>query len=366
MHIPFADLKSQNQMVLEEFHNYIDEIVSSSQYIRGEFVELFESAFAQLLNVKHVRGVASGTDALVIAVEALGLSAGDEVITVANTYISTAFSISRCGARVKFADIDPNSFQVDPKSIEKQITENTKAIIAVHMFGHPAPMREIINICQKNNLFLIEDVAQSPLATIDDKYVGSFGDISCYSFYPSKNLGAIGDAGAITTNNDVFSEKIKQLSNYGQSETYIHVDIGNNSRLDTIQAGVLLLKLPYLKEWNQARRKIADNYKKLLTGIPVKLLKEQAGCSSVYHLFPIMVDNRDEVIKFLNDNGVMSQIHYPNPIHLQPCYEYLGYKKGDLPVIEAFCASTLSLPIYPHMTEREQKYICQILSDAIR
>jgi dTDP-4-amino-4,6-dideoxygalactose transaminase len=341
-------------------------VLETSSFILGPAVSEFEQGFAQLVGAKFALGVGSGTEALHLAARALGIGPGDEVITVANTWISTAFAASYTGAKVVLVDVDPDTYQMDPHLLEKAITPNTKAVIPVHLFGHPAPMTEIIAICRPRGIKVVEDVAQAPNAMIDDQFVGTIGDIGCYSFYPSKNLGCYGDGGAIVTNQPDLAEELKKLSNYGQLAKYNHEIIGYNSRLDTLQAAVLNTKMPYLNEWNEARRKIAGWYQTELQNMALKLPIEASDVKSVYHLFVIQVDDRDECLEYLHKKGIMAQIHYPTLIHLQPCYAHLGHGLGDFPVAEAAASRILSLPMYPELTQEQVSVVADALSSFIR
>jgi dTDP-4-amino-4,6-dideoxygalactose transaminase len=348
--IPFVDLGKQFEDLDSDIMQAIRSVAESSAFIRGAPLQEFEQAFADLHGVRHAIGVGSGTDALNLSVLALGLESGDEVITVPNTWISTAFAISLAGATPVFVDINPDTYQLDADLLEQAITDRTKAIIPVHLFGHPAPMVEIEAICQKHDIRIIEDVAQAPLAKSHGRTVGTIGSFGCFSFYPSKNLGAYGDGGLILTSDDQLAETVRQLANYGQSETYTHVRVGINSRLDTLQAAVLLCKLSKLEKWTENRRAAAKLYDQLLSSLPVKRAVTADGAEPVYHLYVIEVDDRDNCLHWLRDNGVMAQIHYPSVIHLQKCYQYLGYKKGDFPVAENAADRMISLPMYPEIT----------------
>lgn len=348
--IPFVDLGIQFEDLDTDIMQAIRSVAESSAFIRGAPLLEFEQAFADLHGVRHAIGVGSGTDALNLSVLALGLKPGDEVITVPNTWISTAFAISLAGATPVFVDINPDTYQLDANLLEQAITERTKAIIPVHLFGHPAPMVEIETICQKHNISIIEDVAQAPLAKIHGRTVGTIGSLGCFSFYPSKNLGAFGDGGLILTSDDQLAKTVRELANYGQSETYNHVRIGINSRLDSLQAAVLLCKLPKLEKWTENRRAAAKLYNELLGPLPLKRAATADGAESVYHLYVIEVVNRDNCLRWLRKNGIMAQVHYPSVIHLQQCYQHLGYKKGDFPAAEKAADRMISLPMYPELT----------------
>jgi dTDP-4-amino-4,6-dideoxygalactose transaminase len=348
--IPFVDLGTQFDSLETEVMEAVRAVAKSSAFIRGAPVQEFEQAFAELHGAQHAIGVGSGTDALNLSVQALDLEPGDEIITVPNTWISTAFAISQAGATPVFVDIDPGTYQMDPEQFSQAITERTKAVIPVHMFGHPAPMDKLEKICRNKKIRIIEDVAQAPLANSDGRTVGTIGSLGCFSFYPSKNLGAYGDGGLVLTSDDQLAESVRQLANYGQSETYNHVQIGINSRLDTLQAAILLCKLPKLESWTKKRRTAAKVYDELLASLPIKRAATAEGAQPVYHLYVIEVDDRDNCLRWLQDNGVMAQVHYPSVIHLQECYQHLGYKKGDFPAAEKAADRMISLPIYPEIT----------------
>ncbi len=360
--IPFVDIKAQLDSMRSEIDDAIAGVLETSSYIRGPAIDLFENQFAKATGSKFVRGVGSGTDALHLAVRALNIGPGDEVITVPNTWISTAFAASYVGAKIVLVDINPETYQMDPDLLAQAITPNTKAVIPVHMYGHPAPMNEILEICQPHNIKIIEDVAHAPLAETGGRQTGTFGDIGCYSFYPSKNLGCYGDGGAVITNDPELKKRIDLLSNYGQSAPHNHKIIGFNSRLDSMQAAVLNAKLPFLQEWNKKRRDIARQYGERLKSLPVQPLIEADNVLNVYHLYIIQVEERDACLKYLRDNGIMAQIHFPLPLHLQDCYAGLGYKKGDFPVTEAAAQRILSLPIYPELSLSQINKVCDTLS----
>lgn len=364
--IPFVDLNAQTNTIRTEVDRAIKEVIDASEFIRGPALDSFEKEFGQLCHAKHVCGVGSGTEALHMALHALGIGPGDEVITVTNTWISTAFAISFVGATPVLVDVDAETYQMDPGALKESITPRTKAVIAVHLYGHPAPMTKIAEICCDNGIFLIEDVAQAILSEVDGMSTGTIGDIGCYSFYPSKNLGCYGDAGAAITNDDDIYRKLSTLIDYGQSEPFVHDIIGFNNRLDSIQAAILKVKIKYLKDWNKARRRIAKTYISGLSDLPIKLPVEKPNAKAVYHLFVIEVDRRDECIAHLKNDGIMTQIHYPNPIHLQPCYKQLGYAEGDFPVTEAAASRILSLPIYAELTDGQIDRVISSLRNFVK
>jgi dTDP-4-amino-4,6-dideoxygalactose transaminase len=364
--VPFVDLLAQYNSLKSEIDRGMAEVIGQSAYIRGPMLAAFEREFASAVGAKHAIGVASGTDALNLAVTALGLGPGDEAITVPNTWISTVFAISHVGARPVFVDIDPATGQMDADKLERALTPRTKAILPVHMFGHPAPMDRIMATCRPRGIRVVEDIAQAPLAEVNGQKVGSFGDLACYSFYPSKNLGCYGDGGAVTTNDDKLAERVRYLADYGQKERFHHLFVGWNSRLDTLQAAILRVKLPHLPDWTEARRTRAKRYSELLAGLPVRLPREALWAKAVYHLYVVEVDRRDECLAYLRTRGVMAQVHYPACVHLQPCYAELGYRSGDFPAAEAAKDRILSLPMYPELTETQMKTIADTLAAFIQ
>lgn len=334
--------------------------INNTSFILGNEVEEFEKEFAKFCNAKCCVAVASGTDALKLAIKALGIKEG-EIITVAHTFIATALAITDNNLKPVFVDIDSKTYNIDVDQIERKITKNTKAIIVVHLYGQPANMERIAEIAKKYNLELIEDCCQAHGAEYKRKRL-PYGDIGCFSFYPGKNLGAYGDGGAIVTNNEVLAKKLKAMRNYGSQVKYYHDFIGFNSRLDSLQAQVLKVKLKCLDNWNNKRIEHAKLYDRLLNGI-VEIPKIDKNVKSVYHLYVIRCKSRDELQKYLADNGISTVIHYPIPIHLQKAYADLNYKNGDLPVTEEVTKNILSLPMYAELTDEEIKYTCEKIKE---
>ena len=352
--IPLVDLKRQYESIKEEINGAIIRVLERGNFILGEEVSKFEEEFSSYCNVKYGIGVASGTDALTLAIRALGIGRGDEVITVPNTFIATVDAIVRNGAKPVFVDIDEESYNIDVNKIEEKITKNTRAVIPVHMYGQPADMDPILDIAEANNMYVIEDASQAHGAEYKGKKVGSLGDIAAFSFYPSKNLGAVGDAGIIVTNNEELADKIRVLRNYGQRKKYYHDFIGYNSRLDEIQAAVLRVKLKYLDVWNEKRRELAKIYNEQFSDVrEIKPPIEMDYAKHVYHLYVIRCKNRDELRQYLKSKGISTGIHYPIPIHLQEAYKYLGYRSGDFPITEKYADEILSLPMFPELTKEE-------------
>jgi dTDP-4-amino-4,6-dideoxygalactose transaminase len=365
MKIPLVDLQAQYKSIKTEVNEAIEVVLTKGDYILGQAVGQFEAAFAEFSKAKYVISCANGTDALYLALKALDIGPGDEVISVSNTWVSTIFAISNVGATPVFVDIDPNTYQIDANLIEAAITPKTKAILPVHLYGHPAPMQAIQQIAAKHGLKVIEDAAQAHGARIHGQPIGSFSDITCYSFYPGKNLGAYGDAGAVTTNNPELAEKLELLRGLGQKTKHHHEIIGVNSRLDTLQAAILNVKIKYLATWSQQRRDAAKRYDDLLKGMDCQIPGVDQNALPVYHLYVIQVDNRDAVLEALQEQGVMAQIHYPNPVHLQPCYQSLNTKTDSLPHTERVAKRIISLPIYPEITPAQQQYVAESLSKTI-
>ena len=348
--VQFVDLRAQHDSIREELFDAITRVIDASAFIMGPAIKEFEPKFAEFCGVKHAIGVSSGTSALHLALWALEIGIGDEVITVPNTFIATAEAITMRGAKVVFVDIDPTSFTMDVAKLEAAITPRTKAILPVHLHGHPADMDSLMEIARKHSLKVIEDCAQAHGASYAGRPVGTIGDVGCFSFFPAKNLGAMGDAGAVTTNDDAIAHKVALLCNHGREGKYEHEMIGFNERMDNIQAAILNVKLPNLNNWNEQRRVHAAQYRLELAGANVVLPEVKPGCVHAHHLFVIRYPKRDELQKFLKARQIATGIHYPIPLHLQPAYADLGYKEGDFPATEAAARQILSLPMYPEMT----------------
>ncbi|MBM4140722.1 MAG: DegT/DnrJ/EryC1/StrS family aminotransferase [Nitrospira sp.] len=362
--IPMVDLKKQFQEIKDEVFDVLAKILESSQYILGPNVSEFEKKVADYHGVQEAVGVASGTDALHLSIDALGIGKGDEVITTPFTFFATAEAILYTGAQPVFVDVDPDTFTIDVAQLEKKITEKTKAILPVHLFGHMADMGKISDIAKKYSLKVIEDCAQSFGAELNGKKAGSFGDTGCFSFYPSKNLGGYGDGGLIILNDPVMADTIRKLRNHGSGRSYIHERIGVNSRLDEIQAGILLVKLKRIDDYNRKRRLKAALYNELLSD-KVKCPVEKNGAYHVYHQYTIISQRRDEIKKQLKENGVSSVIYYPVPLHLQEALKFLGYKNGDFPVAERVAGEVLSLPMYPELEESAIIKIAEIIRKVV-
>ena len=352
--IPLVDLKRQYTILKTELDLAISVVLVNADFIMGSAVSEFEQSFAKYCQTIHAIGVASGTSALQLAMHALGIGQGDEVITVAHTFIATCEPISLLGAKPVFVDVDPESFTLDPSQLEKAISSKTKAIIPVHLYGQCANMTAILEIAKQYNIPVIEDAAQAHGAEHYKQLAGSMGDIGCFSFYPGKNLGAYGDAGAVTTNSETLAKKVAQLRDHGRSQKYLHDVVGYGERLDTLQAGILNVKLKHLERWTKQRREIAQRYSQELQNVHgIQIPLEAKHNKSVYHLYVIQHDKRDQLRQHLQGDGISSGIHYPTPVHLQPAYRHLGYMKDSLPITETLASRILSLPIFPEMSDDE-------------
>jgi dTDP-4-amino-4,6-dideoxygalactose transaminase len=360
--IPCANPKAQYLSYQDEIDSAIQRVLFSGWYVLGNEVREFEKEFAQFNTVSHTIGVGSGTDALHIALRAMDIGPGDEVITTAHTAVATASAINLAGAKPIFIDIVPDFFTMDPQLIDKAITPRTKAIIPVHIYGQPCDMDAIMDIANKNNLKIIEDCAQAHGAKYNGKRVGSMGDVGCFSFYPTKNLGAIGDGGALVTNNDQLAEKIKLIREYGWEERYISSKEGWNSRLDELQAAILGVKLKNLDKDNSLRQQHSKKYNELLKDLPIALPSKRESCAHVFHLFVIKTNNRNKLKEYLQKNGVNTTIQYPVPVHQQKYFQKICGEKS-LSVTEQVAKKILSLPMYPELEENEIHKVSNILKD---
>ena len=359
--IPFVDLAAQYRGIADEVRAAIEPVMANARFILGEEVRLFEQEFAAYCGAKHAVGVASGTDALYLTLCALGIGPGDEVITQVNTFIATPLSISYTGARPVFVDCDPLTYQMDIKRIEAAITPRTKAIIPVHLYGQPADMDAILAIARRHKLLVIEDACQAHGAEYRGKRVGAFADAAAFSFYPGKNLGAYGDGGAITTNNEALAAKLRALREYGSAAKYHHDFKGFNSRLDTLQAAILRVKLKHLPQWTAGRQAAAAAYAEALRRIGIEPPRQVGYGTHVWHLYVIQVADRARVQQQLAAAGVSTGIHYPIPVHLQKVYADLGYQRGAFPVAEAAADRILSLPMFAELTREQVQYVVENL-----
>jgi dTDP-3-amino-3,4,6-trideoxy-alpha-D-glucose transaminase len=358
--IPFVDLRAQYRSVAAELHSAVEEVLSNCNFILGRQVREFEEEFADFAGVCHAIGVSSGLDALRLALMALDIGSGDEVILPANTYIATALAVSAVGARPVLVDCDASTYNMDPAQVEPAITSRTKAIIPVHLAGQPTDMATVLEISERRHLEVIEDAAQAHGATYRGRSCGSMGAAGCFSFYPGKNLGAAGDGGLVVTNDERLAQRLRTLRNYGETKKYEHVEKGLNARLDTLQAAILRVKLRHLPDWNRKRAAHAERYRSLLSGLAgVGFQSLVPGSTHIYHLFIVETPHRDALKQYLEERGIQTGIHYPRPIHLQSAYADLGYKKGDFPNAEALAQRILSLPMFPELTEDQIEYVCE-------
>jgi dTDP-4-amino-4,6-dideoxygalactose transaminase len=360
--IPLVDLKAQYESIKGEIDEAIAEVLASTQFILGPKVEAFEAEFADYCQSRFAFGVDSGTSALHLALLAAGVGPGDEVITVSYTFVATVAAIIYTGATPVFVDIDPLTCNIDPAKIEAVITPRTKVIMPVHLYGTCADMDSILDIARRHNLLVVEDAAQAVGAEYKGKRAGSMGELACFSFYPGKNLGAYGEAGAVVTSNEKYVEIIKQLRDQGQSAKYLHERVGYNFRMEAIQGAVLRVKLKHLDDWTSARRQHARFYFSELANSGLRLLEEPPACKSVYHIFPLFTEQRDELREHLHANGISSGIHYPIPVHMQRGFNNLGFNEGDLPQTEGVCREVLSLPMYPELTNETVTQITQAVN----
>lgn len=362
MNVPFVSFLPMEKELDEELRQAFERVFERSWYIEGNEDADFEKAFAEYCSVRYCVGTGNGLDALMLALKALNIKEGDEVIVPSNTYIATALAVTYVGAKPVFVEPDIRTFNIDPSKIEEKITDRTKVIMPVHLYGQPCEMDSILSIAKKYDLFVIEDCAQAHGAVYRDKKVGTFGDAAGFSFYPGKNLGALGDAGAIVSNNKEIADKVRALGNYGSDYKYHHIYKGNNSRLDEMQAAFLKVKLPYLDKMNEERRRVANRYLTEISNKNIILPYVINDIVPVWHVFAIRCSRRDELERFLNERGIGTNKHYPIPIHMQKCYQELEIKQGDLPVAEEISATELSLPMYYGMTNEQIQYVIECIN----
>jgi len=358
MNIPFVDLKSQYAKIKCEIDSAIRNVVEETAFIRGKYVDNFEKAYASEYGVKHCISIGNGTDGIYIALKMLGVGSGDEVITSACSWIATSETITQTGAKPVFIDIEPDYYTLDPDLIEKKITKKTKAIIPVHFYGQPADMDKVMTIAKKHELYVIEDCAQAHFATFKGKNVGTIGNVGIFSFYPSKNLGAYGDAGCIVTNDDELAYKMRLYANHGSVNKIDHLFEGINSRMDGIQASILLAKLPHIHDWNRKRYENSMIYNSLLRDVDkIKLPVVRAECSHVFHVYVIRTERRNELRDFLSSNGIQTMIHYPKALPFLEAYKYLNHEKNDFPLSFEYQSEILSLPMYPELVNSQIEYV---------
>lgn len=367
MNVPFIDFSEQYQKIKDEIDVGLKQVFEKGNFILGEEEKRFEENFAKFCEVDYAVGVGSGTDALYLALSAIGVGPGDEVILPTHTFIATALCISYTGATPVLVDIEDDTYNMDPACLKKVITERTKAILPVHIYGQTPDMSAINKIAKEHNIMVVEDACQAHGATFQNHRTGSLGDIGCFSFYPTKSLGAFGDGGIVVTKNREVYDKINMLRDYGRKDRYQHQMKGYNSRLDTVQAVILDAKLKYLNEWNQMRNahaaKYFDQLKDVSSIITPKVMPDR---THVFQTFAVISDHRDQLLESLKSKGIGALIHYPIPIHLQEAYADLGHQKGDFPVAERVADSVMSIPMFPHMTQEQISYVCEALKDPVR
>ena len=366
MRVPFLDLKAQYEPIQLEMNAAIHQVIKQTAFAGGPFVEQFEKDFAAFCNCKYAIACSSGTSALRLALFSLGIGPGDEVITTPNTFIATAEAISACGAKPIFVDIDEETYNMNPELLEDAITPQTKAVIPVHLYGQVCDMEKILRIADSHGLFVIEDACQAHGAEYKDWTAGSMGDAGCFSFYPGKNLGAYGEAGAVTTNKPELAEKMRMYRDHGQETKYYHSVAGWNDRMDGIQGAVLSVKLKYLAGWNQARRQHARNYSEQLSNIgDIVIPVDPADGKHVYHIYAIRTQYRDALMKHLGEQGIACGIHYPIPLHMQKAYGYLELPEGSFPVAETCAREQVSLPMFPELSFIQIKAVCKAIETAL-
>lgn len=362
MRVEYGIFARQYAKYKDEYETAALRVLRSGWYILGNELKTFEQKYAQFMGIKHCVGVNSGLDALVLAIRALGLGQGDEIIVQANTFIASVLAITESGATPVFADVD-DYFGLNSLNLENMITPNTKAIMPVHLYGQPCKMDAIMDVAREHKLYVIEDCAQAHGATYNGKLVGTFGDIGCFSFYPTKPIGALGDAGSIVTNNDGLFEKLNMLRNYGSKTKYKHEIIGVNTRLDELQAALLSVSLNHVHEGNDERKAIAKRYLSEINNPAIVLPKKRPNVEHIYHVFAVMCQRREKLYNYLTQHDIYTQIHYPIPCHLAPCYSYLNHKVGEFPVSELFANEELSLPIYVGMPDDEVSYVIYTINN---
>lgn len=358
------DLKTQYDSIRDEINSSIQDILDTHSFILGKSVSDFEQEFAKAHNAEYCYGLASGTAGNHVVLWALGIGPGDEVIIPANTFVATAWGATLCGAQPVFVDCHPDSCNIDPDKVEELISSKTKAIVAVHLYGQAADMDALEDIAKGHNIHLVEDCAQAHISEYKGQRIGTLGIASSFSFYPGKNLGAYGEGGAVMTNDSDLAKKFKSIRAHGAEDKYTHTMFGHNYRMDGIQGAVLKVKLAYLQSWTEKRRNAAARYKELLRDIKeIQIPAEMPYNKHVYHLYVIQTPKRDDLQAFLNGKDISTGIHYPIPLHLQPCFKHLGYTKGDFPISENLADNCLSLPLFPEITEEQIQYVCNTISE---
>ena len=361
--ISCLDLKEQHQQVKKEIFEVFEKVYDNTAFSSGPFVEEFEKNFSAFCKTSYAVGLNNGTSALHLALLALGIGEGDEVIVPANTFIATAWGVSYTGATPVFVDCTGDTWQIDTAKIEEKITTKTKAVIGVHLYGQPFDIDALKTICEKKDLYLLEDAAQAQGALYKHIPVGSFGEMACFSFYPGKNLGACGEAGGITTNNELYYKHLLSLRNHGSTTRYYHDEIGYNMRMGGLEGASLNIKLKYLEGWNNRRREIAKMYQEGITNPKIKMQAQPSWSHSIYHLFVITTEQRDELLKYLNEHEIYPALHYPVPCHLQKAYAHLDHKEGDCPNAEYLASHCLSLPMYAELGNEDINYVIDVLNN---
>jgi len=361
--IPCLDLKEQHAQLKKEMFDAFEKVYDATAFSGGHFVEEFEKKFANYIGAQYAVGVSNGTTALHLAMLALGIGPGDEVIIPANTFIATAWGVSHAGATPVFVDCDSGNWEIDPAKIEAAITPKTKAIIGVHLYGQPFDIDAVKAICNNYKLFLIEDAAQAQGARYKGKVVGTFGEMACFSFYPGKNLGACGEAGGITTNNEKYAKHLQSLRNHGSNTRYYHDEIGYNYRMGGLEGASLSVKLNHLEAWNNRRREIAAMYQAGIKSSKIKLQSKADWADGIYHLFVITTPDKNALVDYLNGKNIIPAFHYPVPCHLQKAYKHLGYKEGDFPNSEYLASHCISLPMYPELTNEDVQFVINSINN---
>ena len=362
MNIPYLDLKRIHEPLKEEFDQAYQDIMSNQWFIQGKYCRQFEEAFAEYCGAGYCIGVGNGLDAIRIILQAMGIGEGDEVIVPANTFIATVLAITYVGAKPVFVDADEETYNIDFSKIESRITDKTKAVIVVHLYGRAADVTKLAGLKQKYGFKVVEDAAQGHGAMLGNKRAGALSDAAAFSFYPGKNLGALGDGGAVVTSDSALADKVRAIANYGSKEKYVHLYKGCNSRLDEFQAAFLQVKLPHLEEWNEERRRIAGRYKEEIQNDKLTFPEWDGGKDHVFHIYPILCEDRESLITYLREKGIATNVHYPTPIYEQGAYRELEAQREQYPVTNRICAQEVSIPLYPGLTKEEQDYIIESLN----
>ncbi len=367
MKVPFVDLQAQFQVLSSEMERIIADVIRKNAFIGGPYLKEFEKNFASFCGVSHAVGVSNGTDALRLALLACGVEPGDEVITTPNTFIATAEAVAMIGAKIRFVDVDPETGNMDPKCLEGALSPRTRAVVPVHLYGRPADMAVICQFAKAHQLKVVSDAAQAHGAEFQGKPISQWGDAASFSFYPGKNLGAYGDAGAVVTNSSEVAAQVALLRDHGRTQKYEHKILGFNCRMDGLQAAVLSVKLPHLAEWTRKRQSHAKRYDDLLVSTAgIRLVKNRPGAKSVVHLYTVLCEDRESLRSHLTSRGIETGLHYPIPLHLQPALSPMGFKPGDFPVAEAWAKKVFSLPLFPELTEEQLVYVAAALNECVR